>query len=143
MAEAIFLHQIREQNLEHHFEVDSAGTGDWHAGQLPDHRTLATLKAHGIAPGSRARQVTSADFENFDLIIAMDRQNARDLIAWKGSNPDKVQLMLDWHPSPPTKDVPDPYYGNQSDFEYVHDLLDVACAGLIRLRNIEISSLGD
>jgi protein-tyrosine phosphatase len=70
------------------------------------------------------------DFRDFDLIIAMDRKNYRDLLAWPGSVPEKVHLMRDWIGEPET-DVPDPYYGGEEGFEHVLDLLEDACRGLL------------
>lgn len=79
----------------------------------------------------RARQVRSDDFEKFDLVIAMDRNNAHDLKHWPGSKPDKIHLMRSFDPLAKGKDVPDPYYGQHEDFEAVAEMLESACAGLV------------
>ena len=131
MAEAVFLHKVRQRGLAELFKVDSAGTGDWHAGQLPDARTIRVLNGHGIGPASRARQMTSFDFETFDVIVAMDEQNALDLSRWIGSKSEKIRLMMSFDPQATRKSVPDPYYGEIADFEEVYRLVDSACDGLI------------
>jgi protein-tyrosine phosphatase len=129
MAEAILKHKVAAGPLRGRVKVDSAGTGDWHEGQLPNPRTRKVCSVNGITANSLARQVNSLDFRDFDLIIAMDRQNYRDLLAWPGSVAEKVHLMRDWLGEPET-DVPDPYYGNESDFEYCFDLLSRSCDAL-------------
>lgn len=131
MAEAVFIDKVRAAGLEKEFRIDSAGTGDWHAGQLPDVRTIKTLQAHGIAPASRARQVTAFDFEVFDLIVAMDIQNQKDLAKWPGAAPEKIRLMMSFDRNATSSVVPDPYYGDMDDFEHVYRLVNSACDGLL------------
>lgn len=126
MAESLFRHKAGDQ-----FEIESAGTGNWHVGQNPDRRTIATLAKHGITEFSKARQVQSADFERFDYIIAMDEQNLDDLYSWPGARREKVSLMMSWVEAPPTMSVPDPYHGDMSDFEEVYELLDEATDQLL------------
>lgn len=79
MAEAIFRHKVEAAGLSDSFVIESAGTGDWHVGQLPDPRTIKVLAANGVTKLTRARQVKSTDFSEFDQIIAMDIANERDL----------------------------------------------------------------
>ena len=112
-------------------EIDSAGTGDWHVGQLPDPRSIKVGKANDCDMTMRARQVRASDFKEFDLIIAMDHANVRDLERWPGSDPSRVRLAMSFTENTVTSEVPDPYYGEYSDFESVYDLLDDACEGIL------------
>lgn len=119
-------------------EVDSAGTGDYHVGAPPDRRSQRAAKRRGIDLSSlSARQVRRQDFEDFDLILAMDRQNLRDLQAIKplGSHAE-VRLFLEYAGEPGASEVPDPYTGSAEAFEHVLDLLTDASRRLIgRLQN--------
>ena len=138
MAEAIFRHKVKAAGLINSFTIDSAGTGDWHVGQLPDPRTIRVLEQNGITELSRARQVKSSDFENFDHIIAMDLPNERDLHNWQGARTDQVSLMSSWNPTSRLIEVPDPYYGDQQGFIEVYEILDEATDALLtKLRNLE------
>ena len=131
---------LREQGLEHAVEVDSAGTGDWHAGSPPDARATAAASARGITLAGSARQITAADFADYDLILAADRRNLRDLQAALGSGGNgvsaraKLHLLREFDPASagaPDLDVPDPYYGGDAGFEHVLDLVEAACRGLL------------
>jgi protein-tyrosine phosphatase len=135
MAEAIMRDKVERAGLDSAFNIESAGTGDWHAGQLPDSRTIKVLAANGITKVSRARQVSSEDFQAFDHIIAMDLANERDLGDWVGSVPAKVSLMSSWNLESRMIEVPDPYYGSESDFHDVFKMLDIACDSLLRKLN--------
>lgn len=115
-------------------EVDSAGIGSWHEGQLPDHR----MRRHGARRGydisSRARQIKQGDFSRFDWIIGMDEQNMADLRRLARTDADRRKLVcaadyMTKHPAYST--VPDPYYGGDNDFELALDLIEDACDGLI------------
>lgn len=115
MAEAVMQHHINARGLD--IQVDSAGTGGWHAGESADPRTIAALRPHGISCPSRARQLTSQDFQDFDLILAMDTQNLRDILAWRGAVPSKVRLFADI-------DVADPYYGGKDGFQHMFQIIE-------------------
>ncbi len=108
--------------------IDSAGTGGWHAGELPDARTLKVGERRGYRfDGIRARQVCDSDFDRFDVLFAMDRQNHTDLLRrCPVGLESKVQLFLRNVPGVPDQ-VPDPYYGTLEDFESMYDLLERAC----------------
>jgi protein-tyrosine phosphatase len=113
-------------------EVDSAGTADYHVGQPPDPRTRAAAARRGYDLSAlRARTVDAADFERFDLILAMDREN---LAALKRRAPshahERLRLFLEFAPDAP-EDVPDPYYGGPNGFEEVLDLVETATRGLL------------
>ncbi len=131
MAESLFRHKVKQAGLQDYFLIDSAGTGNWHEGQNPDRRTLKVLAQNGILEFSKARQVRTADFTDYDHVIAMDEQNVRDLTQWKGAVEAKVSLMMGWKPTSAVREVPDPYYGEERDFESVYELLDDATGKLL------------
>ncbi|SDX10183.1 protein tyrosine phosphatase [Albimonas donghaensis] len=117
--------------------LDSAGTGDWHAGDPPDRRMTAAARKRGIdLTGLRARQVRPRDFEAFDLVLAMDRANLDALSRLRPAGaPAGLELMRDQAPGPRGQEVPDPYYGGDAGFERVLDMLEAAADGLVaRLR---------
>ena len=120
-----------ENGLE--WTVDSAGTGAWHAGELPDRRSIATARKKGVdISDQRARQFQIADFERFDKIFVMDTQNMSDVLrlATSEAHRAKVELMLDQiHPGL-RRSVPDPYY-DDNGFEEVFDMLDQACSAFV------------
>lgn len=132
LAEGILKHKIQQQGLSG-WAVDSAGTGNWHVGELPDHRSIATARQYGIdLTDQRARQFQAADFEQFDHILVMDTQNFRDvlLLARSDEHRAKVRLILDLtHPNE-TRSVPDPYHDDDG-FEAVYRMLDQACDRII------------
>ena len=137
-AHGVFLEQVRRAGLAPHIRVDSAGTGDWHIGRPPDQRTAAMARQRGYDLSElRARQVQRADFAQFDYILAMDRENLRNL--QRMCPPDfrgELQLFLHYsaHPDQGEKvsEVPDPYHGDTADFARVVDLVETAAQGLLR-----------
>ena len=113
-------------------EADSAGVGGWHRGEPPDPRAQAAAAARGLdISGQRARQTRQADFEDFDLILAMDESN---LAALERARPEgaraRLALLLDHAPGS-EREVPDPYYGGADGFERVVDLIEAGVAGLL------------
>lgn len=118
----------------HGIDVDSAGTGDWHVGEPPDPRAAAAARSRGIELTGLARQVGAADFADFDLLLAMDRDNARELLL---RAPDeraaaRVRLLREYDPrAGGDLDVPDPYMGGEQGFEHVLDQVCAACQGLL------------
>lgn len=131
LAEGILRHKIQQRNLD--WTVDSAGTGGWHAGELPDTRSIAIARRHGIdITDQRARKFQVADFERFDHIFVMDRMNLRDVLglAQTDAQREKVARLLEYAPHGESIDVPDPYYDN--GFEAVFQMLDRACDALLR-----------
>lgn len=112
------------------FFVDSAGTGNWHAGQNPDKRSVATAKERGLDISCQiARQLKPSDFEEFDHIFVMDASNYRDVTALAPNEKAKakVQLMMDAVYPGQNVDVPDPYWSGQDGFDKVYDMLNEAC----------------
>jgi protein-tyrosine phosphatase len=126
-AEGVMRHLLAERGLAGEIDAESAGTGGWHAGNPPDARATATARARGITLDGAARQVTRSDFEDFDLLVAMDRDNLADLraIAPPGTEHKLRMLIADG------RDVPDPYYGGPRGFEQVLDLVQTACEQLL------------
>ncbi|WP_417354862.1 low molecular weight protein-tyrosine-phosphatase [Flavobacterium sp.] len=112
------------------FRVDSAGTGGWHVGQLPDKRSVTTARERGLdITHQRARQFKVSDFTEFDHIFVMDTSNLKDVLklAPNDKAKTKVSLMMDaLHPGE-SINVPDPYYGGPEGFDNVYDMLDEAC----------------
>ena len=135
-AEGVFRHRAVQAGLTS-LQVDSAGTAGWHVGKAPDPRTVAAAQRRGYDLSAlRARQIQVSDFRNFDLVLAMDKQNLAEL---KSMAPKGVQaslgLFLDYAESAAFREVPDPYYGGDAGFEQVLDLIEQASDGLIaRLR---------
>ncbi|MES0883769.1 low molecular weight protein-tyrosine-phosphatase [Roseibium sp. SCP14] len=120
LAEGVFRSIVDEAGLTDSFEIDSAGTGAWHVGNPPDPRSIEIASKHGIdISGQRARQVEEFDFERFDTILAMDRNNLASLKLMAGHGKAKVRLFL----NAPAQDVPDPYYGGPDGFEDVYQLV--------------------
>jgi protein-tyrosine phosphatase len=112
--------------------VDSVGTGGWHVGEHPDVRAVQAGAARGYDLSRlSARQLVPVDFNRFDHVIALDGSHLRDM--QRLAPPDataRMSRLLDWLPDGPGGDVPDPYYGDLSDFEHVLDLVEAAVAGL-------------
>lgn len=131
-AEGVFRHKVREAGLVDRVEIDSAGTGDWHVGKPPDARTRAAALRRGYdLSGLRARQVSAADFSRYDLVLAMDNANLRDLKRLRSSSGKaELDLFLARYDLE-IDEVPDPYYGGEDGFEQVLDLVERACDGLL------------
>jgi protein-tyrosine phosphatase len=133
-AEAIMRHLVREAGLQGKIEIDSAGTGAWHVGEERDRRSRAVAKRRGMPIEGPARQFQREDFDRFDLVLALDEENARDLRRLAASEQDckKVRLLREFDPSAPEgASVPDPYYGGPQGFEEVFDICLSACRGLL------------
>ena len=133
-AHGVFARQVADAGLAEEIVVDSAGTGAWHVGEPPDGRATEAARARGYDLGSlRARQVTPADFERFDYILVMDKNNLGHLQAMQPAEYDgHLGLFLDFHPRPPVREVPDPYYGGDDGFDRVLDLVEEAGRGLLQ-----------
>ena len=131
LAEGLMRHTADTAGLAHRFTLDSAGCGGWHTGGQPDRRSIACAARHGLdISGQRARQVNAGDFDAFDLILGMDRDNVRHLtrIQPPGSRA-RIALYLE-EALGRSKDVPDPYYGDDRDFEAVFALCTEASEAL-------------
>ena len=134
-AEAVFLFKLRQKKLLDKFEVDSAGTGGWHAGNLADSRMRKAALERGIRIESIARQITLEDFSKFDLILTMDNSNLKDVndLSNQLVSPCKAQIspLVKYARNSKFYEVPDPYYGGEKGFDDVLDLLEDAINGLI------------
>lgn len=127
------LHLIEARGLSHAIEVDSAGTGGWHAGERADPRSKKAAAAKGVKLPSRARQFTAEDFARFDYVLAMDQSNFSDLKALDESAAEgRLFMFRSFDPTATgAPDVPDPYYGGPTGFDDVVDLCFRACEGLL------------
>ncbi|TVQ43600.1 MAG: low molecular weight phosphotyrosine protein phosphatase [Gloeocapsa sp. DLM2.Bin57] len=132
-AENIMNYLISQAGLNDRLSCDSAGTSSYHIGAPPDARMSSAAQKRGIKLVGKARRFEVSDFTEFDLIIAMDRDNYRDLLSLdpEGKYHDKVKLMSDFAVNTQFKDVRDPYYGGQRGFDQVIDLLLDSCQGLL------------
>jgi protein-tyrosine phosphatase len=133
-AEGVFRQLVADAGLTSRFEIDSAGTAGYHSGEAPDRRARAAGKRAGIVVDGAARQFLAGDFARFDYVIAMDRANLDQLRRLEPNSPSLVKLGLlrSWDPAA-TKDapVPDPYYGDDADFDLVVSLCRTACRHLL------------
>ncbi|WND03369.1 low molecular weight protein-tyrosine-phosphatase [Temperatibacter marinus] len=133
IAEGVFRALAEERGLSEALHIDSAGTTNYHAGDKPDPRSIAVCKAEKIdISGQRSRGVTKDDFENFDLIVVMDRTNEANLLKRCPEDyREKIQLFLPYIPNSPLKEMPDPYYGRDEDFEKCLSIAQKAAQGLM------------
>ncbi len=133
-AENIMNHLIEQAGLSEHILCDSAGTSSYHIGSPPDRRMSAAAASKlGIKLRGRARQFQKSDFQDFDLILAMDRENYENILSLDRTEQyqHKVRLMCEFCSRHTLKEVPDPYYGGQEGFNQVIDLLIDACEALL------------
>lgn len=132
MAEAVFRHMVEQAGLSEKIVVDSAGTSGYHVGELADSRTLRTLERHHILYDGRSRKVCAEDFVRFDYILAMDRDNLRQIDHYLPTSQAKVTLFLSYayHAGLLTYDeVDDPYYNNR--FEETYETIRVGCKAFL------------
>ncbi|PTQ99864.1 protein-tyrosine phosphatase [Mucilaginibacter yixingensis] len=126
LAEGVMQHLVQQEGLD--WTVDSAGTGGWHVGENPDHRSVRVAHSHGIDISTQTcRKFRVEDFDDFDLILVMDRYNYSDvqMLARTEAETAKIHLLLG------EKEVPDPYYDNNM-FEPVFKLIEGGCKGVIK-----------
>jgi protein-tyrosine phosphatase len=131
-AEGLFQHQVNASGLSAYFEIDSAGTSAWHEGEPANSKSRMTAERYGVSLLSRSRPVRYDDFDYYDLILAMDTNNLRDLkeLAPEVVHHDKIKLMRTYDPEG-NGDVPDPYYDTLDGFDQVFHLLDRSCKTLL------------
>lgn len=132
-AEEVMRTYIRKAGLEHEIEVDSAGLSSYHQGELPDVRMRMHAMQRGYNLTHRSRPVVKSDFSSFDMIVAMDHSNVSKLEAKASTDAErkKIHLATDFCRNMDVDVVPDPYYGGAEGFEYVLDILEDACEGLL------------
>lgn len=131
-AEGVMRYLVHERHCDSDFIIDSAGIGDWHVGQLPDKRMRSCGARHGYVFDSHARQIKKSDFENFDMLLVMDKDNyaAVKALAPSLEAKKKVYMLTDFIERD-VYAVPDPYYGDTEDFDYALDLIEEACGKLM------------
>ena len=136
-AEGVMRKLIDDAGLASRIEIDSAGTHAYHVGAAPDRRSQAAAKVRGYDLSAlRARQVSPDDFEKFDLLLAMDKENLallkRQCANLSQASQEKLHLMMEYASKSSASEVPDPYYEGEQGFELVLDYLEDACAGLLK-----------
>jgi len=133
-AEGVFRKHVNDAGLSRLIVIDSAGTHAYHVGEPPDRRAQETAARRGIdISGLRGRRATETDLDEFDYILAMDRENLHNLLAIAQEHHKKrIQLFMEFAEEQEEKDVPDPYYGGPSGFDRVMDMIEEASAGLLR-----------
>lgn len=139
LAEGVFRRLVTQAGLDNRFDIDSAGTGAWHVGERPDSRAEMVAKQHGVGLVSRARQITDDDLRRFDLIIAMDRENLRNIerMADAAASDAEIRLLREFDEVGTGDEVPDPYYGGASGFENVYEMVHRSCVALLeRLKTV-------
>lgn len=130
-AHGVMVRLVADAGLAGVVTIDSAGTGAYHVGELPDARSREAASRRGFALTHRARQFVAADFARFDLVLAMDRENLRNLQRL-GGRPGQLALLRSFDPTAgDDAEVPDPWYGGADGFEAVLDQCERACAGLL------------
>jgi protein-tyrosine phosphatase len=136
LAENLFGLHAKQRGVSHKYEIDSAGTSDWHVGEPPDARMSRVAARHDVNIDGSARQFKYTDFDHFDLVIPMDNNNLDALMALAKS-PDarnKIHLLREFDPYDGSgQSVPDPYYGGIHGFEEVYDIIDRSVLGLLEL----------
>lgn len=130
-AEGVFTRLVDDAGLAGDFDIDSAGTIGYHAGERADSRMRAAASRRGFRLDSRARRIEHRDFEDFDLIVAMDDDNYRDIRAMDAGQGARVVRMCDYGSRHGHGEVPDPYYGGPAGFDTVLDILEDACSALL------------
>ena len=127
-AEGVMRRLVRDEGLEDRIEIDSAGTGGWHVGAPPDERATEAAACRGIELSGSARRFDPRDFDRFDLIVAMDAENRRDLLAVAPDDDARRKVRMF---RAGDGDVPDPYYGGEDGFERVLDMVEEAARELL------------
>ena len=133
LAEGILQKKVKEKKLD--WSVDSAGTGSWHIGELPDRRSIAVGRSYGVdITYQRARQFKPADLDRFDLVLAMDSSNYQEIIRHTVSKEQegKVHLILNFLNPGYNENVPDPYW-DDNGFDKVYKMLELACNKILEL----------
>lgn len=132
-AEGVFSALIKSQNIENQFEIDSAGTHAYHEGDAPDLRAQKAAKDRGVDLAYiRGRKVIVGDYQDFDFLLVMDKDNYRNLMQYcPEEHQHKVRYFLEYAPHLETVEVPDPYYGGKYGFERVLDMVEDASTGFL------------
>ncbi|MEI7877041.1 MAG: low molecular weight protein-tyrosine-phosphatase [Planctomycetota bacterium] len=140
-AENIFREYAARAGILDDLEIDSAGTGDWHEGQPPDHRSASALRTAGYADDGVARGLRAHDFSRHDLFVCMDRSHLREVVA-RGAASDRVVLLRQFDESRGHDDVPDPYYGGEDGFTEMIGMIEATMDGLVARVRTELAKRG-
>lgn len=130
LAECVLRHKAVQRGVKDRLNIDSAGVGDWHTGEPPDHRVREVAAMRGVPITGTARQVTRHDLNRFDLLVCMDRTHHDHLMSM-GAEADRTHMLLAFDHNARIADVPDPYYGGREGFVAVFDMIDAACERLL------------
>ena len=139
MAEGVLRSKAEEKGFS--IEIDSCGTGDWHAGESPDDRAQKCMKDHGYDISDlRARQFRTEDFDRFDHIFVMDKENYKNVVNLAPTNEHKSKVNLFLNMSHPSENrvVPDPYFGGPEGFNHVYDMLAEAADAFLIEKNEQV-----
>lgn len=125
---------VEAEGLSERITIRSAGTGGWHVGKLPDQRMRSAAQKRRYDLSSRARQVSTDDLRDYDLVLVMDQQNLRDVRSYDSQSQftSKIRLFCEFCSNHHETEVPDPYYGGEQGFELVLDLLEDGCRGVLQ-----------
>ena len=130
-AEGVFRNLVKQKGLNDVILIDSAGTSGYHIGEPPDRRSQAAALKRGIdISRQKSRKLCRSDFDNFNYIVAMDKDNLRHLLEYADST-SRIQLLLSYATDIDDQNVPDPYYSGSEGFELVLDLVEQGCLGLL------------
>jgi protein-tyrosine phosphatase len=130
LAECVLRHKAAQRGVKERLHIDSAGVGDWHAGEAPDPRVRQVASHYGVPMTGAARQVTQSDLKQFDLLVCMD-QTHRAHLCGMGCDDARMRLLLEFDPDCGAVDVPDPYYGGIEGFHTIYRMIDRACERLL------------
>jgi len=141
-GEGIFQHLVKQDEFDNYFEIDSAGTSAFHAGQPANIKSAAVAETYGVPLLSRARQFRSSDLDYYDLILAMDHENRDELLAMAKTpaQKERIQLLRDYDDVPEDGQVPDPYYGGAEGFQNVYTIVERSCKNLLQQLKPQLSS---
>ncbi|MBN2527026.1 MAG: low molecular weight phosphotyrosine protein phosphatase [Deltaproteobacteria bacterium] len=135
LAHAVFEDMVQKASLEDAFKIESSGTIGYHVGELPDARMRETARRHGVKMIHRARQLKKKDLDDYDMILAMDKENLSNIrkLATSEAHLQKIQLFRNFDPNATGgAEVPDPYYGGDDGFEHVFQIVQRTCEQLLK-----------
>lgn len=134
LAEALLQHKVNALGLQNNFDISSAGTSGLHEGENPDSRTIKNAASHGVILRHKGRKFSKEDFLKYDLIVAMDDSNVKNILQLDVDNVfhSKVYKLRNWDSAKSKADVPDPWYGDEQGFETVFQLIDESTENLLQ-----------
>lgn len=133
LMEGLVREELRKLGRLDRYIIDSAGLGDWHAGEMPDPRAVAIARQRGVdISKQRARGLKPSDFRSFDLVLCADRSNLAELHRRAGADTEKCALFLDWSGVQAEGEVPDPYTGGVEEFELAYSLIERGAQAMVR-----------